>query len=120
MPDRRHRPGRLSRLIVLLAGLLYLCGAVAEPLVHAYGDGEHAAQQLAVSSPGGEDAPGSSLPHVDAECLLCKASGTLPFSVRAPQPAAEVSGGRSVTLQDGPIRAPPVFPSSQPRAPPLA
>lgn len=119
MPNHRPCRRRLPRLFVAIAGLLFLGGTAAEPLVHALVAGPGPASTVAAGQPGDGDG-GPDGPHEESDCLLCKASG----------PVVLTSGGGLVTqvvVSDGRERigesigrSPPAFPAVQPRAPPHA
>ncbi|CAN5668902.1 hypothetical protein BH23GEM3_BH23GEM3_24300 [soil metagenome] len=98
MPDHHHRCPSLSRVFLLLAGVLYFLGAAAEPLLHAnpvQAQGGMVVLFDAVES--GSDESDSPVPHNESQCLLCKAAG----------PLVVPDGG--LVLADHLIRAPSAF-----------
>jgi hypothetical protein len=122
MHDQQTLRRRLPRLVLLFAGLLYLLGAAADPIVHAYAAADAPAAELAA---GGADAdretPESEPTHDERHCLLCKVAGAT--ALWAPTPDALVFEVRPVSaaqIRAGGARAPPAHLPSQPRAPPHA
>jgi hypothetical protein len=106
--------------VMLLAGLLYLCGAVAEPLVHAPAGAVAVAGGLAWVGSGDGPIESGSSPHADAPCLLCEAASPFWRPAITPGIAEPIVLAPARAFAAGTIRAPPAFPSSKPRAPPLA
>jgi hypothetical protein len=105
---------------MVLAGLLYLVGAAAEPLVHAYAAGQDSGVVLVGDAGDGSGQSDPSLPHDESQCLLCKIAAPLVVPEGGPVVAYQLSSAASVFLLSTCSRAPPAFVSPQPRAPPLA
>jgi len=122
MHDHQPLCRRLSRLVLLLAGLLYLFGAAADPIVHAYAAGDAPEAVLAADDMGPDrEAPESEPTHDEQHCLLCKVAGAV--ALTAPASAVHVPEVRPVagmTIRAGAPRAPPAHLPSPPRAPPHA
>jgi hypothetical protein len=118
MRNQHRRCGR-ARLVLVLAGLLYLLGVVVDPLVHASAE---QSQNVEFALTGTEtDSPDQSdpvVPHADSQCLLCKVSGPLLL------PDAEiVNGGKERSIRGTfafaeAARGPPASTLALPRAPP--
>jgi hypothetical protein len=122
MRDQQKFCCRLSRLVLLLAGLLYLLGAAADPIVHAYAAANAPEAALAAGEADPDrDTPESEPTHDERHCLLCKVAGAT--ALWAPTPDALVFEVRPVSaaqIRAGGARAPPAHLPSQPRAPPHA
>jgi hypothetical protein len=110
---------RRSRLILVLAGLLYLIGAVADPLVHAVAE-RSGVVEIALSDTETETPEHSApvVPHGDSECLLCKVSGAVFLPEAASQVSEEVRESRGTFALVEMVRGPPSSPLTLPRAPP--
>jgi hypothetical protein len=122
MHDQQTLRRRLPRLVLLFAGLLYLLGAAADPIVHAYAAADAPAAELAA---GGADAdretPESEPTHDERHCLLCKVAGVGALASPTPVvPVPDVRPHSTTAIGDGGPRAPPAHLTSQPRAPPHA
>jgi hypothetical protein len=119
MLDRQHLFRFSSRGLLLLAGLLYLLGAAADPLVHVGLGGAGGSEVLLVDSAAGDEEGGAEVPaHEEGPCLLCKASGpltlALPPAGTVPAPEVRTPAPLAVPLATSPSSQLP----SQPRAPP--
>src|SRR5690606_9510754 len=120
MPDHlRYRRGRRSpRLVLLLAGLLYLTGMAAEPLVHPFASPTQDGGVVWVGETG-TDEPDSPVPHGDAQCLLCKLTGPLLLTARGPVVAVSLVPTAGEFVLEGIGHAAPDHLAPLPRAPPL-
>jgi hypothetical protein len=114
-----HRCRRRSRLVLVLAGLLYLLGVAADPLVHAVAE---QSTMVETALTGVEtEAPEHSapvVPHGDAECLLCKVSGPLILPEASSQVGEQVREFRGTYALVEMVRGPPPSSLTLPRAPP--
>jgi hypothetical protein len=119
MHSQNPRTGRAAHLLLLGALLLYIGSVALEPLVHiaAVAAPGNAGTEAVLS--GDEDAAPE--PAVDHECAVCKLTRTFSPGV-APVAAAvlEIAAGDGSAAPTIHVRAPPVFTSLQPRAPPHA
>jgi hypothetical protein len=121
MLDRQHPRHRLPRLVLFLAGLLYLLGTAAEPLLHAYAaEGQGREVVLLGNAEEGPQPSAPLLPHHDAGCLVCKLGGPLLLDEAGALLVGGTMASASVFALFGCSRAPPAFLTPQPRAPPLA
>lgn len=121
MLEHPHPRHRLPRLVLFLAGLLYLLGTAAEPLLHANAaEGQGRDVVLVGNAEEGSQPSAPSPPHHDANCLVCKLGGPLLLDEAGALLVAGTAASASVYPLFGCSRAPPAFLSSQPRAPPLA
>jgi hypothetical protein len=119
MSDHQQLPGRRARAVLLLAGLLYLLGAAAEPFVHVYDANASAGGQVLSSQTdvSGDDAE-APLPHAEAPCLLCVITGPLALAdVRTISPHV-ATGTERVRGPPAALSAPARLLLPQPRAPP--
>jgi hypothetical protein len=119
MRNHQLRCGRYPRLLLFLAGLLYLLGTAAEPMLHpaSLGGGGMAALMTDASSDDGEPTPAA--PHEEGGCLLCKVVTPITLTAALGSGVVPVSADRDVRLTAGGSRAPPAATHAQPRAPPL-
>jgi hypothetical protein len=121
MTDHQHCSCRLSGLVLLLVGLLYLMGIAADPVVHAIG-GPSQESGVVLSTGSGDDHGESepAVPHGDTQCMLCLIAG--PITLPQVDTGIEIVVGAASRplLQDAPSRAPPAHTLAQPRAPPSA
>jgi hypothetical protein len=121
MLNQQQSCRRLPRLILFLAGLLYLMGTVADPLVHAGSLAAPVGVALQVDGEGDEaEETDADALHDESQCLLCKIGRSVGVAAAAP-PVPERSFYTAGSFPPSElIRAPPASSSSQPRAPPHA
>jgi hypothetical protein len=116
MDTQQRRSSWIVRLLLALAGTLYLTGAAADPLLHAFA----AAAEVPAA---GADLPHDAeppAPHDDAECAACKAAcaPALPVSPAGALPRTEALP--RLVLGLSPTRSPSVYVLPHPRGPPSA
>jgi hypothetical protein len=117
---QRSSRGRL-RLPLLAAAVLYLFGAVAEPVVHAYAEASPAADAALVADAAGDaELPAPAEPHDEADCILCLAAVSLALPTAHAAHADAPCGAVAVASTAHPGRAPPTYLSPSPRGPPHA
>jgi hypothetical protein len=120
MPDQQHVRLGGFRLVLLLAGVMYVLSAVSEPVLHAWPYGGEGSEQISVGMVGEDsDIPSPSGSH-DGVCSLCLVA----TSASLPLTTDEVWTERTVTdlllIGAQTERSPPVRFSPRPRGPPSA
>jgi hypothetical protein len=120
---RDHQPDvrKLPRVVMLLAGLLYLLGTAAEPLVHVYGAAGAAVGTAVIADVEGDSRQSApSAPHAEVDCLFCKAGATFVLDEPVGSLRVEIVRAADVFAPGIPSRASPLPSPVLPRAPPLA
>jgi hypothetical protein len=117
MPN--HRPARrFARTLLALAGLLYLIGMAADPLLHARAGPNDAATAVAYVGGGVPDGSDAPAPDGDRQCQHCTLTGPLLFP-SAHQGSAELVVPAAAAVQPThPGRALAARTPALPRAPP--
>lgn len=112
-----HRRRRFARLLLAVAGLLYLVGMAADPLLHA-GTGARAAVEVVAAGHDGLSEGSDGAAHADWQCLYCTVAGAFVLPAGSPGLSARVVRAGADLLPSGPARTPPVHTLARPRAPP--
>jgi hypothetical protein len=93
---RRQRSSEVRlRLSLLAAAVLYLFGAVAEPVMHAYATGPAEVEHVRVSSGTEPSAPAA--PEAEAGCVFCLAASSAALPVADAAPAEPAPGAIPIT-----------------------
>jgi hypothetical protein len=121
MRDHQARSTQCCRVLLLVAGMLYVLAGAVEPLVHAW-TGQAPVAQWVDGTVSGESSGGTSAPHPhdDSQCLLCKVTAPVVLGLADSTPAPVFARPLPAALQSDMVRAPPAYLKPHPRGPPLA
>jgi hypothetical protein len=116
MNTQQRRSWWITRFLLALAGTLYLMGAAADPLLHAFAAAAEA-PAVAAGVPQDVEPPA---PHDDAECAACKLA-SIPALPVPPADALPRTEALPRLVLGHPLgRAPPAYFLPHPRGPPSA